>query len=95
LLFVPFVKMLGIIPLVLMILVWMFFAHQAWSGGYTPAGKKWWSIQLFVWIGWWLLDLFDIHPKVQMPQIDEMRADVLDQSSQIPQTPPPQNTINQ
>ncbi len=60
--FIPVIKLLGIIPLLFMIIVWALFIKQAWD--WKVKVEKWKNpLQIFLGVGWWLLDLFEIWPK--------------------------------
>jgi len=59
LLLIPVIKYLWLIPLVAMLLLLWYFIKNAFDWKYASGSKKW-PLDIFGWIGAWLLSLFEI-----------------------------------
>jgi len=95
LLFIPVIKFLWIIPLVLMICLLVYFVKQAWDWKYIWVEEKSGPLQIFSWIGTWLLDLFEIKVKSASSLIDDvnMWKVVNSPTGEIPTVTIPQQII--
>lgn len=63
LIFVPYIKLLWILPLFVMVCFWLYFIYQVWSWKYIVVWKSN-PLWLFWWVWWWTLWLFESEMKV-------------------------------
>jgi hypothetical protein len=60
--FVPYIKLLWILPLFMMVWIRLYFIFQVWSWKYLIWKSD--SLWFFGWLGWWILWLFESDIKV-------------------------------
>lgn len=63
-LFIPYLKILAILPLLVMVGLFLMFTKQSWDGKYWEDNKEA-PIPIFVGIGWWMLDLFEFSTDIK------------------------------
>ena len=62
--FLPIIKHLWLLIILIIVFVWVSFVLNVWKGKYTV---PWWEkspLALFVWIGEWIINLFEIQIKI-------------------------------
>jgi len=60
--FIPYIRLLWILPLFVMVCFWLYFVFQVWNWKYMTWKAN--SLWLFGWLGWWILWLFESEMKV-------------------------------
>jgi len=84
--FVPFIKLLWLIPLVIWIALWWVFVKQSWDWNYYSQSKQS-PLQFVSAIWWWLLNLFEISPSVvgidTIPSVDWINGQLENKSSDV------------
>ena len=62
LIFIPFIRLLPILFFIIMFVIWIIFVKQSWEWKYVVEinWKEKVLFPFFVWIGNWILDVFDI-----------------------------------
>lgn len=86
--FLPLVKYIVFVPLLVMVIARGIFMKQAWDGKYSQDIKQS-AINIFAAIGWWLLNLFEI--EVKMPNLSSVVE--IPQSTPVPPVQVPEGPV--
>ena len=73
LIFLPVVKYIWLLVILLIVFAWALFVLDAWKGKYNVL---WWEkspLALFKWIGEWIINLFEMQIKVYPSQNDNLK----------------------
>lgn len=73
LIFLPVVKYIWLLVILLIVFIWALFVLDAWKGKYNVL---WWEkspLALFKWIGEWIINLFEMQIKVYPSQNDNLK----------------------
>ncbi|MFZ2150698.1 MAG: hypothetical protein WAZ12_03250 [Candidatus Absconditicoccaceae bacterium] len=71
--FLPVIKYLGLLIILIIISVWILFVLDAWKGKYDVLGGEKSPLALFRGIGEWIINLFEIQIKVYPTQADNLK----------------------
>ena len=75
LLFIPVIKYLGLIPLIILLTIWVISIKQARDGKYF-VNKKDSPLALFSWVGAWFLDLFELDVNISWTKKSDIEIDI-------------------
>ena len=70
--FLPFIKYIWLLIILIIVFVWVLFVLDAWKGKYNVL---WWEkspLALFIWIGEWIISLFEIQIKIYPSKNDKL-----------------------
>jgi len=68
-LLLPWIKYLGLLSLLIMVIIFIVLTKQARDGKYYADMKKYWFLGLFPSLGAWLVNLFEINPQEENTQV--------------------------
>lgn len=71
--FLPVIRYLWLLIILIIVFMWILFVLDAWKGRYNVI---WWEkspLALFIWIGEWIINLFELQIKIYPTQNDNLK----------------------